>query len=629
MRRLATAACAALALGTLLVSTAAGAPNAPRLTEVGGAKFPERAFLLTLPADKALTTDQVTVTENGKAVSGVSVTPAAADEERRFGAVLLIDASNSMEGRPIVEAMAAARAFSSRRNDNQELAVVTFNNARDVVLPFTDDAAAIDDALSTAPTLARGTTIYDALNEALALVEKTDLASASIVLLSDGRDIGSTTESTAAIERARKGNVRVFSVGLRSPQYDARALRTIAEGAGGSFTEASSPEQLEPILDALGAHLAAEYVLRYRSLAGPGADVQVVAHVDDFEQPARSGYHTPALPKEPAAPSFERSPADNFWRSGLAMFIAAVASSVLLALAVGALFSRRKRGLVSRISAFVSVAQSDDPKAPRTSLSELMSGGAEKSLERFAWWSRFREEVEIAKIKIHPTHIVLVTAFATVTAVSLVYVLGGAIFAVLALGVPWVTRTLVQRQLRRQRKLFAAQLPDNLQVLGSALRAGHSFVGALSVVVDDSAEPSRSEFRRVIADERLGVPLETTLDVVARRMGNRDVEQVSIVAALQRMSGGNSAEVLDRVAETVRERGQIRRMVQTLTAQGRMARWVITSIPVVLLGAFAMLNPEYMSPLFNETMGRFLLVFSAVMITIGSLVIKRIIEIKI
>ncbi|MDP8956141.1 MAG: VWA domain-containing protein [Actinomycetota bacterium] len=627
MRRLVTAACAALVLAGLLATAVAGAPKAPRLTEIAGAKFPERSFLLTLPEDRTLTAEQIKVTENGKAVSGATIEPAAASEERRFGTVLAIDASNSMRGRPIEAAMEAARAFASRRNDNQELAIIMFNSTTNLVLPFTDDAAAIDDALATSPTLANGTLMYDAVDEAVALIEDAELASASVVLLSDGRDSGSTTISSNAIASAREANIRVFSVGLRSKHFDPSALRAVGDGSGGTFTAASSPDQLQLIFDALGAQLAGEYILRYRSLAGPGAEVEVVARVDGFGGRASSGYRTPELPKKAASPTFERDAVESFWRSPWATLLAALASSLFLALAVAALLGRRRPGLVSRISAFVSVAPDED-KTPRTSLGETLFGGTEKSLERWTWWTRFQEDVEIGKIRLRPGHIVLLALVGTALVVSILYTVNG-IFAVLGLGFPLAVRAIVKRKANRQRSLFADQLPDNLQVLGSALRAGHSFVGALSVVVDDAGEPSASEFKRVVADERLGVPLEDALDVVARRMQNRDLEQVSLVAALQRLSGGNSAEVLDRVAETVRERGQIRRLVKALTAQGRMARWIVSLLPVALLVFLTLMNREYMAPLFTEPLGRMALVFAAVLVFTGSVLIKRIIDIKV
>jgi tight adherence protein B len=161
------------------------------------------------------------------------------------------------------------------------------------------------------------------------------------------------------------------------------------------------------------------------------------------------------------------------------------------------------------------------------------------------------------------------------------------------------------------------------------MRAGHSFVGALSVVVDDAAEPSRTEFRRVVADEQLGVSLEDAIRAVGRRMDNPDLEQVALVAALQRRTGGSMAEVLERVTGTIRERFELRRLVQTLTAQGRLSRWIVSALPVVLLVAISIISPGYSDPLFTTTGGRIALLFSAVMVVLGSYVIKRIVDIKV
>jgi tight adherence protein B len=161
------------------------------------------------------------------------------------------------------------------------------------------------------------------------------------------------------------------------------------------------------------------------------------------------------------------------------------------------------------------------------------------------------------------------------------------------------------------------------------MRAGHSFSAALSVMAEEAPEPTRRELARAIADERLGVPVEDALHAVARRMASRDLEQVALVAALQRETGGNTAEVLDRVTETVRERAALRRMVLTLTAQGRLSRWIVSALPVVLLGVITLINPDYVRPLYTTGFGHVVLALAGVMVISGSLVIKRIVDIKV
>jgi tight adherence protein B len=161
------------------------------------------------------------------------------------------------------------------------------------------------------------------------------------------------------------------------------------------------------------------------------------------------------------------------------------------------------------------------------------------------------------------------------------------------------------------------------------MRAGHSFVGALAVVVADAPEPTRRELQRVVADDQLGVPPEESMREAARRMASDDLDQVALVAELQREVGGNMAEVLDTVVETIRERFDLRRLIQTLTAQGRLARWIVSLLPVAVALAVALINPGYLNPLFSSTGGQIVIAICVLMIVSGSLIIKKIINIKV
>ena len=187
---------------------------------------------------------------------------------------------------------------------------------------------------------------------------------------------------------------------------------------------------------------------------------------------------------------------------------------------------------------------------------------------------------------------------------------------------------LLRRKLKRLRDDFNDQLPANLQVLASALRAGHSFSGALGVVVENAHEPARSELMRILRDDQFGVPPEEAIRSVARRMASRDLEQVALLAELQRTSGGNAAEVLDTVVFTIRERSELRRLVRTLTAQGRMSRWVVSALPVALLAIITLINPEYMSPLYHTSTGHMLIGIGLTMISIGSLILRKMVSFR-
>jgi tight adherence protein B len=591
------------------------------------AVFPDRAFVLSLPTDTYLDVGDVQVRENGELVKGVSVMPAGAAEGGTVGVALVIDASLSMRGGAIEGAVAAARAFAAQRIPNQKVAVVAFNSTTSTVLPFTADGGMIAGALAQPPSLSAGTHVYDAVGTALGLVEQAKIAVGSVVVLSDGADTGSGTSEAAVIARAAADRVRIFSVGLRGRNFRPELLESMARATGGAYSEATSAADLEHIFAALGGQLAHEYLIQYRSQAEPKRTVHVSVSLAGTDGVLESIYQSPAGAVGHEGP-FHRSFSERFWRSTAGMLATSVGAAIFLALAVAAVLRQPRRTLRRRMAEFVSVALTDGTQEPRST--DAVLGRAEKPLERTPWWIKFKEELELADIRTPATHIVAATAIASLMAMWILTVLGGTVlFGVFGLIVPFVVRAVIKRKVERKRRLFGDQLPDNLQVLSSALRAGHSLVGALSVVVEDCPEPSRSEFRRIISDEQLGVPLEAAFGAVAYRMESRDLEQVALVATLQRETGGNTAEVLDRVADTVRSRFELRRLVKTLTTQGRMSRWVVSLLPVGLLLLITAINPGYMEPLYTHVFGRILLVVAGVMVVTGSLVIKRIIDIKV
>ena len=205
----------------------------------------------------------------------------------------------------------------------------------------------------------------------------------------------------------------------------------------------------------------------------------------------------------------------------------------------------------------------------------------------------------------------------------------GPFWILIGLLVPFAVHFEVKRRAARTRSDFADQLPDNLEVMSSSLRAGHSLAGAMATVVEEAPDPSRREFRRVVTDEQLGVPLDEALEVTAGRMQNQDMYQVAIVAMLGREAGGNVAGVLDQVIANVRARADLHRTVRVLTAQGRMARWIITLIPIVLMGLIALVSPGYLSPLVNESIGRLALVMAAIFVAVGFFIINRIASLEV
>jgi Flp pilus assembly protein TadB/Mg-chelatase subunit ChlD len=605
------------------------APSGFQLTEAGGAKFPNRAFVISLPTTRTLTADQIQVTESGNAVAGVTLTPASATGNTAFGAVLVVDASESMAGDPIRSAMAAARAFEARRNPNEQLAFLTFNGTTTAVLPFTASATKIGAAFATPPKLAYGTHIYDAVAQAETLLRAAKIEAGSIVLLSDGADTGSTATAVAVTRAARAAHVKLFTIGLQDRHFSPSTLQLLAAKSGGEYTLAKSTAELGPLFDQLGARLSSEYLLRYQSLAGPKRSVNVAVNIPGVGT-ATSAYETPALPVKALPPVYSPSLKSRFWGSAISMVILALLGAVVVALLVFGLLQPKRSGLPLRMAEFVSVPGLQSRERRPGGAAEVMAE-ANAEQEPSGVFARLDSVLEIAQIKLTGAQLVLLTIAGTAVVFLLIdLVTGTAWWALLAFVVPLCVRWWVlEWKLKRRRKAFAEQLPDMLQIISGALRSGQSFAGALAVVVDSAAEPTKSEMSRVVAAEQLGVPLDIAMAVVVKRMASRDLEQVALVAELQRAAGGNAAEVIDRVAETVRERFDLRRLIDNLTVQGRMSRWIVSGLPVALVGLISIINPHYLHPLTAHLAGKIMLVFAALLVIAGSLAIKKIVDIEV
>ena len=181
---------------------------------------------------------------------------------------------------------------------------------------------------------------------------------------------------------------------------------------------------------------------------------------------------------------------------------------------------------------------------------------------------------------------------------------------------------------QRQRRLdkFQQGLPEALDLMVSALRAGHSLVAALGSVARECADPIGCEFKACFEEQNYGLELKTALDNLLKRVPLQDLRIFATAVMIQKESGGNLAEVLDKTSHVIRERFRLKRQVGVHTAQGRMTGWVLTFLPVVLGVALYFLNPEMLSILWKNPTGVKLLWTASGMIVVGGLIIRHIVN---
>ncbi|MFZ5646645.1 MAG: type II secretion system F family protein [Bacillota bacterium] len=190
--------------------------------------------------------------------------------------------------------------------------------------------------------------------------------------------------------------------------------------------------------------------------------------------------------------------------------------------------------------------------------------------------------------------------------------------------VTWV-RTAKTRRLAR----FNAQIGDALVIMSNALRSGFSFLQAMDMVRKELPNPIAKEFGRTFQEMNLGTPTEEALENLNLRVDSEDLELVITAVLIQRQVGGNLAEILDNIANTIRERIRIKGEIRTLTAQGKISGIVIGILPLVLAGVLSVMSPDYLRPLFTTPMGLAMLASALVLETIGILLIRKIININV
>jgi len=192
-----------------------------------------------------------------------------------------------------------------------------------------------------------------------------------------------------------------------------------------------------------------------------------------------------------------------------------------------------------------------------------------------------------------------------------------------ASGVPFL---VIMAKRAKRLNTFQEGLPSALDLMVSALRAGHSLVAAMGSVARECADPIGTEFRACFDEQNFGLDLKTALDNMLDRVPLQDLRIVSTALLIQRESGGNLAEVLDKTSHVIRERFRLKRQVKVHTAQGRMTGWVLTFLPVVLGCLLYLVNPKMMSLLWTTAVGVKLLWTSFVMLIIGGLIIRKIVN---
>ena len=261
----------------------------------------------------------------------------------------------------------------------------------------------------------------------------------------------------------------------------------------------------------------------------------------------------------------------------------------------------------------------------------LTAEDAKKFADRFVSKFNLGLLFEQADVALTPTLFLGITAGLAAGGALLAWLFtNSTVTVVIALvGMGFMPLGYVAFKRKRRLKKFAGQLPDALELIARALRAGHSLGAGMNMVGSEMPAPIGPEFHQAFEEQNLGVPLEDSLTNLTERVPNLDLKFFATAVILQRQTGGDLAEILDKIGHLIRERFKIWGQVQALTGEGRLSGLVLLGLPPFLFLAVYYINPTYCMVLFEDPMGKQMLAFAVFLQILGALVIRKIVNIKV
>jgi tight adherence protein B len=614
--------------GTLVVGAAGGAAAAEGSIAHVEPTADGLQILVSVPPDAVVDLDGVGVTINDADAEAVAV-PADTSTLVQRTAVLAIDTSNSMRGPRFRAAKGAALAYLDAVPDDVLVGIVSFAAEVTPSLQPTQDrdaARTVIEGLS----LARQTRLYDGVLAAAEMAG--DEGQRSLLVLSDGADTSTTSVDDVAAAIS-EGGLLVDVVALEQSGPDLEALEQLAQAGNGRVISADSAALAETF--SAEADVLATQVLVTAQVPGTESGTQGTIKVtlpSSAGDITASAYTTIQGQIVPDAAATDRSwsPPDWVMYAGVgAIGLGLIALLVLLVPSPAGPLS-----VVDRVASYTSpgAAAEQQAKTEGEPLAQAKEAAAQVLRRNQSLDARITHRLEGAGSDLKSSEWLLLQIGILVIAGAVGLLIGqgnvvvGLIFMVLGIIGPWFY--LGFRKSRRRKK-FNAALPDTLQLMSGSLAAGLSLAQSIDTIVREGTEPVATEFKRVLVETRLGVPLEVALEGVAERFDSKDFAWVVMAINIQRQVGGNLAELLDTVAATMREREYLRRQVASLSAEGRLSAMVLSVLPPGFLLYLMVAQRDYVMPLFTDVRGLAMLIGATLWLLVGIFWMSKLVKVEV
>jgi tight adherence protein B len=612
----------AVAAAAALVSAAPAAASV-RLTHVDTSAYPTIRATVVSSAGQGVVPR---VTENGVPVVGLQ----ARNLGRAKAVVLAIDTSRSMKGKPLADAIKAARGFIDSKPAADAISVIEFGPQPIVLSGFSTSTIDADAAMRNMVLAGRqGTALYDAVELAANNLASSAYAGRVCIVLTDGSDVSSSATLPAVIAAAHNAGMAIYPIGIEGQGFDPSVLKQLAAATGGEYHGAASTAALGAVYASIATTLGKTWQLSYVTTARPGDRL----HVEATATGAGAASESVVVPHGlGATTSPDGSLPSRAYTTGGAILIGSIVGVLVLAATFLLVGLRRGTWLRSRLAAHTGGAALTRKRRREERLAAFSTlfHSTERAFGHLRQWQKVQAVLDRGETPLRAAEFFWIAAGSGIGVGLLAAVAGMSapiivIAMVVGASIPFV---VVWRRMRRRLNSFENQLPDLLITIAASLKAGHSFKQGIQAIVDEGQPPASGEFKRVLTEAGLGRPLDEALTDMSTRVDSKNFEFAITAVTIQRQVGGSLAALFDMVADTVRQRQQFTRKIRSLTAMGRMSAYVLVGLPFFIAGAISLLNGTYLSPLFHTSAGHMLLFMGVGMIAIGSLILKKIVSFR-
>lgn len=649
VRHLRLAAAAVVAVGVVAGAVAVASAQSSSFLLLRGVNSIDAT---TTKMDFVWTGDQAAladlkITANGKDAShDAPVALSKLKPAPRIRVAMVFDTGPAMDSSGALVA-AKDQAKQMARNaaaDGVEIAIYRAGDKGEQVQNYTSDEgrllAGIDRLVPS-----QGTALWSALQQAGGSLTNSPEYQANVLVMAGDPDATGTATPADARGAVLNAGAAVFATEFTGQGYDPAQLDQIVAAAGGRALASTDPKNIGPLVDQNQRVVTEQQYQVEFDATTVGLDAGQVADLtlSVGGQTATASIVLGGEVKGNQAlnPTFvEGAGGIGFLQSWLGLLLTVLVALVAVALLAYAftLIILPDETLSQTLQPYAEGYSEDgdelgegDSSLAKSAIIQRAVEITEQVADSQGYLGRTEAALERANLPLRAgealffyiTMVVLVTVIFLALLRNLV---GGIVFGAIAAIIPVI---VVNFLASRRRRTFMTQLPDTLSLLSGTLRAGYSLMQGVEAVAQEVPEPMGLELRRVVTEARLGRPLEEALEGTAERMDSADFAWVVMAIRIQREVGGNLAELLLTVAETMTARERLRRDVRTLTAEGRMSAIVLGLLPVGLGIIMYIINPQYMGKLFQTTLGLIMLGVAVVSMAIGFFWMKKIIDIEI